>query len=102
MNILFPVPIAIFLVIGLGFLLFSKKAKGLKCILAVSYCGVMIVSFTGGVTGGMWLGPFFILLVGSVVIWRNKEYIFGATTMAKLTIAMLVIYGAGVIVGLLR
>ena len=69
MRFPFPVPIALYAVAGLFLLFFSRRAGGLKCVLATSYCGIIITSFTGGTSGGVWLAAFFF------VTYRHSSYL---------------------------
>jgi len=71
-------------------------------VLVASYCGVVIISFTGGNSGAIWLAPELLLLVGLVVIWRPTAYAFGSKTMARFTYMMFLVFLAGVVVALLR
>lgn len=97
-----PVPILIFTGIALVFLLFSRRAGGLKAILVSSYCGVIITSFTGGSSGAIWLGPLFVFIVGLILIWRHKEHVFGARATVRFANALFIIFIIGIFIGLMR
>jgi O-antigen ligase len=101
-NILFPVPIAIFATVAFLFLVASGRASGLKCVLVASYCGIMVTSFTGGASGGIWLAPLFLFLIGLVVIWRPIMPAFNSTMMTRFTYGMFCLFIVGTFVGLLR
>ncbi len=73
-------------------------------MLVASYCGVYITSFTGGVSGAIWLGPIFLLLIGPIVLMQHKkgEVLGSEGMLIKLTHFLFIIFLLGVIVGLLR
>lgn len=102
MNIVYPVPIAVYTLLSLFFLLFSGRAKGLKSVLVASTCGVWIISFTRGAPGAIWIAPLLLFLIGSVVIWRPTGYAFGSRVMTRLMYMMFFIFFIGVVIGSLR
>jgi len=101
-NILFPIPIAIFAVLALLFLFFSRQARGLKSVLVASYCGVIIITFTGGASGAIWLAPLFLFLIGLVVIRPPTMPVFNSKMMTRFTYGMFCLFIIGTFVGLLR
>ena len=103
MRIFFPVPILLYTLAALMVLVFSRRAGSLKAVLVASYCGVSITSFTGGSSGGIWLGPVFLLLLGPIVLLGHKKRPqLGSVRMVKFTHALFIIYIIGIFVGLLR
>jgi O-antigen ligase len=98
----YPVPIIIYASLALMFLLFSGRAKGLKCVFVASYCGVMITSFTGGVSGGIWLAPLLLFFMSPVAARRPSCYAFGSGKMVRLTYMIFLVFFAGVVIGLVR
>ena len=102
MGVGYPVPICIYASLALMFLLFSRRAKGLKCVFVASYCGVMITSFTGGASGGIWLAPLLLFLIGPWVIQRPKAEAFGSRRLTRITYMMFLVFLAGVVMALLR
>lgn len=98
----YPAPVAIFAAISLFFLFFSRQAKGLKCVLVASYCGVWVISFTAGVMGAIWLAPLFLILIGLVAVWRPPGYAFDSRVMSKLTYTLFFVFFVGVWIALLR
>lgn len=102
MMVRYPIPIAIYALAALIFLVASRRGGGLKCLLVASYCGVIVTSFTGGASGAIWAVEIFILLVGAVVIWRRPVPAFGSAWVSRLTYLMCAVFGLSVLVGLFR
>jgi len=102
MQVLFPKPIVIYAILALLFLVFSRWAKGLKCVLVASYCGVIVISFTRGTQGAFWLAPLLLFLISSAVIWHPTYDAFDSRKLIRVTYVMFLVLVAGVAVGFLR
>lgn len=97
-----PAPILVFVVLACLFLFFSRRGRGLKCVLVASYCGVIIITFTGGASGAIWLAPLFLFLIGLVVIWRPIMPAFNSKMTTRFICGMFCLFIIGTFVGLLR
>lgn len=71
-------------------------------MLVSSYCGVIIVKFTGGASGAVWLGPLFIFLVSITVLWRHQIPELGGKSLTIFTNLLFVMFILGIFIGLMR
>ncbi|MFQ5461891.1 MAG: O-antigen ligase family protein [Phycisphaerae bacterium] len=102
MSVPYLIPVLIYASLALAFAMFSKRARTLKCVLVASYCGVIVTSFTGGASGGVWLAPLFLYLLSPWILFGAKLPAFGSMKVGRLTFALFVVFFVGILVGLVR
>jgi O-antigen ligase len=102
LTLLYPIPIVSLAIAALALWIVGRRTGGLKALLAAGYCGVMITSFTGGASGGVWLVEVFLVLVGLFVLWRRPLAAGRSRSITFWTHALLVVFLVGIFVGLFR
>ncbi|NMA32182.1 MAG: hypothetical protein GX941_10325, partial [Candidatus Methanofastidiosa archaeon] len=102
MFYLYPIPILIYALIAFGFLFFAKENKLLKAILVTSYCGVMVITFTRGASGAVYLIHFFIYLTAWIALSRPKLPQWESRSITIMTYLLCAIFIIGILVGILR
>jgi len=101
MSASYPIPILIFNVVALLFLFFSREG-GLKAIIIASYCGVIVISFTRGSSGGIWLASFFLFIIGISVIKKPKLPAFNSLLVIRFTYLLFIFFIIGIFIGFFR
>ena len=102
MNVPYPVPVGIYALLALTLLLGARQGRALKAVLVASYCGVLVTSFTGGASGGVWIAELCLFLFAPVVVFGVAAPGLRSTWVARLTYAVLAVFAVGVVVGLAR
>ena len=97
------IPILLFVLLALIALLKARhRSGGLQAVLVATYCGVIIRSFTGGASGGVWLAQGFLLLTAIALLRPRPAPPFRSAGVTRRTYTLLMVFAAGIAVGLLR
>ncbi len=96
------VPIGLFSLAALAALIGSRQGGGLRAVLIASYCGVLVTSFTGGTSGGVWLVQIALLALAPSLLARPASEPGSSRPVTLLTYAMFGVYLFGILVGLTR
>ena len=98
----YPLPIACFLLACLAILVFSKRVAALRTLTMASFCGVYLISFTGGTTGAIWLVEAFLVLFGVAFLSRRQRPALASRLSTRLLYGLFTIYGIEILVGFIR
>ena len=96
------IPVAFYALVALALLATSRVAGGLSCVLASSYCGIMVLSFTRGSMGSILLPQIFLYLLAPFVLFRRAKPTFQSAVVGRWTYFLFAVYFVAIIVAALR
>lgn len=95
-------PAIVFALAALFVLFRSNKNGGLKAIIVASYCGAIIVTFTRGASGGIWLTPLFLVPIAFGVYKRSKKPAYATRITELLFYTLIFFFAYGIVIGFFR
>lgn len=98
----FYIPIAIYGVAALLLMWFGRTHGGLYGLLLASYCGVMLVTFTRGASGAIYLSEILVVLVAMRALSRPTLPAYGSRAPVTLLYILLAVFFFGIGVAYLR